>query len=563
MQVCEPDENLRPAARECFDAMRGLDDYNLRSKWVRFAPLLAPAELLERSMRHCTEALQGVYLESHCTQVMEPTAPVGVYFDGQKVHRGRARKHGLCVFLTLKEPRWPAYDVDDTTTAAVLFAQCLTPHTWCAMGPEAQRWAIAWKLRRLVEEAHQRGYGAGLAHELGNLTLVRRAAEAYEKYLSESKRGVVDEQVVARIVGELLPDPRPHIEANHRKMAGEWTHTVPGGSRTLRLDPTPFRRWRSWVIPAAFGGELNWLNQIVLAWERGAPTQSAGKARFRQLAFDDARYGTCYTQAYVNCWHQGIPTRSRGKSWLETDVHKWQKFSVATLGYKQLTSLLLYAKQSLAVGALRSVVRVVKEQVEAAAVLSLGWMPSARTELQACELDVFMQQAGPPSRASGPNYSVTVSRPHNDQDVKDALQEVSKPIQIAALVSLPRHSIVEVRQGGTQPLVGSTAVIQRAGGQTQATGYVVRTRPGAHDVAVFEEAGDARPTFLHVLGSGAPFAVGPKPGSMGIFMAPLEHESVSVDSAIPCLKLAIRFRFGKTSRHGGVVPDAKEDSPEP
>jgi len=56
-------------------------------------------------------------------------------------------------------------------------------------------------------------------------------------------------------------------------------------------------------------------------------------------------------------------------------------------------------------------------------------------------------------------------------------------------------------------------------------------------------------------------------------MAPLEHESVSVDSAIPCLKLAIRFRFGKTSRHGesgaarvvtgGVVPDAKEDSPEP
>ena len=131
------------------------------------------------------------------------------------------------------------------------------------MGPNAQYWAIACQLRRIVEEAHQRGYRGLFRHEHGGLTIIRQAAEAYERYLIAKKRGVVDSQVVDAIVGELLPDPRNDIRTNHHMMGGGWELEVPKRG-TIQLDTSPFRRWRSWVIPAQLDGNLDGLKQVVL-----------------------------------------------------------------------------------------------------------------------------------------------------------------------------------------------------------------------------------------------------------------------------------------------------------
>ena len=257
-QICEADADLRPAALECFDAMHSVDR-STNEALCRFAPLLAPAEVLEISMRHCTKALH----DEHC-EATPATQPRALYFDGHKVHRGRARQHGVCVFLTLQAPDSPrTYDVDDTTTAARMFVDALDPRSWCSMGPNAQYWAIACQLRRIVEEAHQRGYRGLIRHEHGGLTIIRQAAEAYERYLIAKKRGVVDSQVVDAIVSELLPDPRNDIRTNHHMMGGGWKLEVPKRG-TIQLDTSPFRRWRSWVIPAQLDGNLDGLKQVVL-----------------------------------------------------------------------------------------------------------------------------------------------------------------------------------------------------------------------------------------------------------------------------------------------------------
>ena len=74
-------------------------------------------------------------------------------------------------------------------------------------------------------------------------------------------------------------------------------------------------------------------------------------------------------------------------------------------------------------------------------------------------------------------------------------------------------------------------------------GQIIRKSTG-WDVAFLQKP-SASPTYMHVLGSGAAFAVDSVPGSMGTFIARLWHESVSIESHTPCMKLAIRFRLGR------------------
>ena len=246
---------------------------------------------------------------------------------------------------------------------------------------------------------------------------------------------------------------------------------------------------------------------------------------------------------YVNCWHQGIHGTAEG---VAGEVHKWQQFAIATLGREQLRRLLFMTPKSPAVDAVRRLVSAVTDLVSQKLRGTIeDVFARANLKLEPCELDVFMQQAGPPKNPSGPNFSVMVARVHNDQMVKDTLQQAGRPIQVAALVTLPRHTIVPAMfKRGSK--VGDAVSVTSGPGKTRKAGTVVRV--GERTVAaVFEDPGetDVLPTWMHVLGSGAPFEVGPAAGCMGIFLAGLEHESVSVDSTATCMKLAIRYRFGR------------------
>ena len=433
--------------------MHDMANTTTRRAFHTFAPLFAPAPLVEASFAQCRRRLAGELLSGHLVRTPETGVPVALYSDGRKVHRGPTRK-GKAVFLTLTAPQQAPYDVHSTTTALRLLSECLDARSWCAMAPDTQRWVIGCLLRRVVEEAHQRGgdpqsnLQACVTQEEGRLTIAKLATTKFKLNLQSSKRGVLDPQIVDVVVNELIPaDREESIESNRHTMGndkhpmGNWLCRSTCGV-DIALDPSPFRSCPSWVIP----GKIDSLGlaELVYAFERGAPNASRVGRSFehRALAFGTQRFGTEYSIAYMNCMYQGITGTDTER---EAAVHAAQKFAVASLGMKQVERLLMptTCPKVAAVHRLIDDVRNhVLEQTHVADMLS-----ECRMVLEPCELDVFKQQAGLPSTPGGHNFSVAVAKTHNDTLAKDTLQASDKPIEIAALISLPCYRMQTILRG--------------------------------------------------------------------------------------------------------------------